>query len=64
MDGFTGFKTATSEELPDAVAVMDPFHVVRLADDALDPSIARRGPTRVTEQLSCANYGFASAAAA
>ncbi len=36
MDGFTGFKTAASEELPDAVAVMDPFHVVRLAGDALD----------------------------
>jgi transposase len=36
MDGFTGFKTATSQELPDAVAVMDPFHVVRLAGDALD----------------------------
>jgi transposase len=36
MDGFTGFKTATAEELPDVVAVMDPFHVVRLAGDALD----------------------------
>ncbi len=36
MDGFTGFKTATTEVLPDAVAVMDPFHVVRLAGDALD----------------------------
>ncbi|MEJ7648245.1 MAG: ISL3 family transposase [Nakamurella sp.] len=36
MDGFTGFKTATTEELPDAVAVMDPFHVVRLAGQALD----------------------------
>jgi transposase len=36
MDGFTGFKTAVTEELPDAVAVMDPFHVVRLAGDALD----------------------------
>ena len=36
MDGFTGFKTAASEELPGAVAVMDPFHVVRLAGDALD----------------------------
>ena len=36
MDGFTGFKTATVEELPDAVAVLDPFHVVRLAGDALD----------------------------
>ena len=36
MDGFTGFKTATADELPDATAVMDPFHVVRLAGDALD----------------------------
>jgi transposase len=36
MDGFTGFKTATTEEPPDAVTVMDPFHVARLAGDALD----------------------------
>lgn len=36
MDGFTGFKPAAAEELPDAVPVMDPFHVVRLAGDALD----------------------------
>ncbi len=36
MDGFTGFKTAAAEVLPDAAAVMDPFHVVRLAGDALD----------------------------
>ena len=36
MDAFTGFKTAAAEELPDAVTVMDPFHVVRLAGDALD----------------------------
>lgn len=36
MDGFTGFKTAAAEEVPEAVAVMDPFHVVRLAGDALD----------------------------
>jgi transposase len=42
MDGFTGFKTATTEELPDAVAVMDPFHVVRLGGDALD-RCRRRG---------------------
>ena len=26
MDGFTGFKTATTEELPDATPVMDPFY--------------------------------------
>jgi transposase len=36
MDGFTGFKTAAVEELPDVVAVMDPFHVTRLAGEALD----------------------------
>jgi transposase len=36
MDGFTGFKSAAAEEVPDAVAVMDPFHVVRLGGDALD----------------------------
>ena len=35
-DGFTGLKTATSEELPEAVAVMDPFHAVRLGAEALD----------------------------
>ena len=46
MDGFTGFKTATTEELPDAVPVMDPFHVVRLAGDALD-----RCRRRVQQQL-------------
>ena len=36
MDGFTGFKTAAVEQLPDATTVMDPFHVVRLAGEALD----------------------------
>lgn len=36
MDGFTGYKTAAAEELPAAVEVMDPFHVVRLAGDALE----------------------------
>ena len=36
MDGFTRFKTAASEALPGAIAVMDPFHVIRLAGDALD----------------------------
>ena len=46
MDGFTGFKTATSEELPAAVAVMDPFHAVRLAADAMD-----RCRRRVQQQL-------------
>ncbi len=46
MDGFTGFKTATTEELPDAVAVMDPFHVVQLAGTALDD--CRRRVQQVT----------------
>ncbi len=36
MDGFTGFKTAAVEEIPHVTAVMDPFHVVHLAADALD----------------------------
>jgi len=36
MDGFTGLETAPTEELPEAVAVIDPFHVVGLAVDALD----------------------------
>ena len=36
MDGFTGFRTAAAEEIPQAVAAMDPFHVVRLAGNALD----------------------------
>ena len=35
MDGFTGYKTAAAEELDHATAVMDPFHVVRLAGEAL-----------------------------
>ena len=41
MDGFTGFKTAAVEELPEAVEVLDPFHVVKLASDALDQTRQR-----------------------
>jgi transposase len=57
MNGCTGFKTAAAEEISDAVAVMDPFHVVALAGDALDRCRQRvqqvagprhlRGPGRV-----------------
>jgi transposase len=36
MDGFTGFKIATTQELPQATAVIDLFHVVCLAGDAVD----------------------------
>ena len=35
------FKTATTEGLPGAVVVMDPFHVVSLAGDALDATRRR-----------------------
>ena len=41
MDGFAGYKTATTEQLPGARAVMDPFDVVRLAADALDETRRR-----------------------
>ncbi len=51
MDGFTGFKTATTEELPDAVAVMDPFHVLALAGDALDHARKR------VQQQTCGHRG-------
>ena len=36
MDGFGGYKTAATDQLPDATAVMDPFHVVALAGAKLD----------------------------
>ena len=36
MDGFGGYKNAAVEALPDAVTVMDPFHVVALAGLKLD----------------------------
>jgi len=53
MDGFTGYKTAAAETLPEATTVMDPFHVVALAGTALDKcrqriqqaTLGRRGKT-------------------
>lgn len=36
MDSFIGFKTATTEEMPQAKAALDPFHVIRLAGEALN----------------------------
>jgi transposase len=36
MDGFSGYKTAATDQLPDATTVMDPFHVVALAGTKLD----------------------------
>jgi transposase len=51
MDGFTGFKTAAAETVPDAVAVMDPFHVVALAGDAMDRCRQR------IQQQTCGHRG-------
>ena len=53
MDGFTGFKTATTHNLPDAVPVLDPFHVVRLGADALDECRRR------VQQATCGRRGRA-----
>lgn len=36
MDGFTGYKNAAADQLPEATPVLDPFHVVALAGDKLD----------------------------
>ena len=36
MDGFSGYKSAAASQLPGAVTVMDPFHVVHIAIDALE----------------------------
>jgi transposase len=36
MDGFAGYKTAAANVVPDAVTVMDPFHVVALTGAKLD----------------------------
>lgn len=36
MDGFSGFKSAAEEVLPQAQTVLDPFHVVRWASTMLD----------------------------
>jgi transposase len=53
MDGFAGYKTAATAVVPDAVTVMDPFHVVALAGVKLDlirqriqqQTLGRRGHT-------------------
>jgi transposase len=53
MDGFAGYKTAATTVVPDAVTVMDPFHVVALAGAKLDlirqrvqqQTLGRRGHT-------------------
>ena len=51
MDGFGGYKTAATEILPDATAVMDPFHVVALAGAKLDVCRQR------VQQQTCGHRG-------
>ena len=53
MDGFGGYKTAASEVLPEATAVMDPFHVVALAGAKLDLCRQR------VQQATCGHRGRA-----
>lgn len=50
MEGSTGVKTATTEQLSDAVAVMDPFPVVRLA-----------GRQLITAPINSMSHGVKSA---
>ena len=53
MDGFGGYKTAATEVLPEATAVMDPFHVVALAGAKLDLCRQR------VQQQTCGHRGRA-----
>ena len=53
MDGFAGYKTAATEVLPEATAVMDPFHVVALAGAKLDLCRQR------LQQATCGHRGRA-----
>jgi transposase len=40
LDPFHGYKNAIDDQLEDAVAVLDAFHVVKLGTDAVDASAA------------------------
>ena len=51
MDGFGGYKTAAADQLPEATAVMDPFHVVALAGAKLDLTRQR------VQQQTCGHRG-------
>jgi hypothetical protein len=61
MDGFAGYKTAANDAVPDAVTVMDPFHVVALAGVKLDlirQRIQQRPCTDVgTPEIRCMGFG-------
>jgi hypothetical protein len=53
MDGFGGYKTAAADQLPEATAVMDLFHVVALAGAKLDLCRQR------VQQQTCGHRGRA-----
>jgi transposase len=52
-DGFTGFQTAAAEEIPDAVAVMDPFQRCRPGRRCAGPM----PPTRPARHLRAPRPG-------
>jgi transposase len=51
MDGFGGYQTAATDQLPEATTVMDPFHVVALAGTKLDLCRQR------VQQQTCGHRG-------
>jgi transposase len=51
MDGFSGYKSATTDQLPEATTVMDPYHVVALAGAKLDLCRQR------VQQQTCGHRG-------
>jgi transposase len=51
MDGFGGYKSAATEQVPEATPVMDPFHVVALAGAKLDLCRQR------VQQQTCGHRG-------
>lgn len=51
MDGFSGYKTAAADQLPEATIVMDPYHVVALAGTKLDLCRQR------IQQATCGHRG-------
>jgi transposase len=53
MDGFGGYKNAATEQVPEAITVMDPFHVVALAGTKLDLCRQR------VQQQTCGHRGRA-----
>ena len=53
MDGFGGYKSAATEQVPEAIPVMDPFHVVALAGTKLDLCRQR------IQQQTCGHRGRA-----